>query len=96
MSHRDLEDLKEDLEEIKEKIVEEIALEELMDDNFMEDHTDFFSVEEFLTGIKYDMENFEELEEIDEEELDIYVAENTQFNTWEEMLERAKELYLGK
>lgn len=95
MSKRDLFDLRGELEELKDHTLEEISMEELINDKFLEDYSDFYSTEEFLTDYRYDIESFENLlENCTEEQLDVYVAENTEFCTWQEMIEKAKQFYL--
>lgn len=67
--------------------------EELFTNKFMQENTKFSSIDEFENESKFDFSNFDN---IDQEELDSFVAENTSFDSWEEMLGTASQEYAVK
>ncbi|WP_273478509.1 hypothetical protein WJ437_09105 [Ignavigranum ruoffiae] len=66
---------------------------ELFDEKFMSSNTKFDNIQSFADASKFDFEN---LDSIDEKELDQFVDSNTDFNNWEDMKNRAAEIWVKK
>lgn len=93
-------ELQDDLEGMAEKAKEldgenEVPIEELFPDEFMEENTDFESLESFFRDSPWDWER-DDLEDIPEEKLDEYVRTHSQFSSWEEMMSEAGEIWAAK
>jgi hypothetical protein len=74
----------------------QISFEVLFNNRFMEKYTDTSSIEEFLERSGFVINSQEDFEKIPNEEFDIYVQKNTQFSSWEEMLQEATGEYVSK
>ncbi|MGB3161583.1 MAG: hypothetical protein WBA84_10085 [Carnobacterium sp.] len=64
--------------------------------SFMETHTDKNEIYSFFTDGGFDVSSTESFEKIDDDELDVYVKENTDFSTWHDMKVTAAEEYTLK
>ena len=62
-----------------------VALEDLFTEQFMRQHTDTVSFEEFIENSQWEVESQEDFEAIPEDEFDEYVDERSDFDTWEDM-----------
>ncbi len=103
MSDEDLEGSEElkELEELEEEIenltdTQEMALlEDILNPEFMKEHTSYDDLETFLASGDFDSLSRkgplteERLESIPDEELDQYVREKTDFEDWDEMVKEA-------
>lgn len=69
--------------------VDELAIEEVVNDGFMYKYTAAPSLAAFFEESPWTVEETEDLEAIDDEELDGFVAEHTEFETFEDLLRRA-------
>ncbi|MCG1002893.1 MULTISPECIES: hypothetical protein [Halobacterium] len=58
---------------------------------FMRDHTEFDSFGAFCAQSPWTLEDFGDVQDVSREQLDEYVAANTDFQTWEEMKTGAAE-----
>jgi hypothetical protein len=67
----------------------EVAFAELFTEQFMRQHTDVSSFEQYLENSQWDVESQSEFEAIPEDEFDEYVSNHSAFDSWEEMLETA-------
>lgn len=72
----------------------EVPFDELFTDSFMNKHTPYSSIDEFLTAGEFNAQTSEEFEKIPDKELDQFVSKVTSFNTWEEMLDEATSEYV--
>ena len=70
-----------------------IPLQELFTEDFMKTYTPFSSFPEFLLAGGFHGATQEELDTIPETELDAYVCAKTDFHSWNDMLEKASEVY---
>lgn len=75
---------------------QEISFEIIFDHDFMRKYTIFSSIQEFFDKSPFEFESPEEFEAIPDSEIDQYTQKNTNFNTWEEMLHKASEIYVVK
>lgn len=94
-------DLEKQLKQMEKNIKEfeggkDVGFEELFDPSFMKRHTNFNSINEFLDESPFTLETNEDFDNLEESELDKYVAETTKFSSWEEMLNTAGEIHLTK
>jgi len=72
------------------------ALEEIFSKQFMMKHTNANSIGNFFDNSPFRIESQEDFESLPEEKLDKYVAENTRFSTWSDMLGAATEKLIAK
>lgn len=72
------------------KKAERIDLNELFDEDFMRKHTNHSSIHEFFKPIGFDAES-----EITPE-FEQYVSSNTKFSSWQEMTDKAQEVFWTK
>lgn len=63
----------------------ELEFSDLFSTPFMQQNSDFNSIEEFFEKSPFEFSNQEEFSNINLEQLDNYVNENTNFSNWEEM-----------
>lgn len=75
--------------------LEQISLEELFPTSFMQKYTSFQSLEELFSSGNFKIESEEDLESISPE-LDKYIASNTSFNSWEDMLDEANSQFFER
>lgn len=61
-------------------------LSEILNSPFMNQHTKFSSLEEFIEKSGFDFSSEESLDAIPSEALDAFVRQNSEFGSWEEML----------
>ena len=85
----DLNKFLEKLEQNVSKAGGEMSLEDLFNEKFMKKYTEFNNIQDFFNNSPFEFETDEEFEQIDEKELDQYVAANTQFPSWEDMMVKA-------
>lgn len=83
-------ELQDELERLAERVLglegtNEVPFEELFPPTFMRTYTDFDSIEEFFEASAWTVESQSDFEAIPEDEFDDYVAEHTQFPSWNEM-----------
>jgi hypothetical protein len=67
----------------------EVAFAELFTEQFMRQHTDVSSFEQYLENSQWEVESQEEFEAIPKDEFDEYVTNHSEFDSWEAMLETA-------
>lgn len=65
------------------------SLVEILNDRFMNQHTKFSSLKEFIDKSGFDFSSEKGLDEVSSEALDAFVRQNSEFGSWEEMLEDA-------
>jgi hypothetical protein len=68
---------------------EQIPLNQLLTPAFMREHTEFETVATMLEGSGFKIESAEDFTNIPEAEWDGFIAQNTEFSTWREMLQAA-------
>ena len=77
----------------------QILFKQIFSDHFMKKYTDFNSFSEFINdfdilGRSIEKVLLKDITKIPEREINIYVNEHTRFSTWDQMFEKAVELYL--
>jgi hypothetical protein len=87
----DLDDLADQFGEMADNAEEldgenEVAFEDLFTEQFMRQHTDVTSFEEFIENSQWEVESEEDFEAIPEDEFDEYVNDHSDFDSWEDML----------
>jgi len=97
----DLDDEIDSLEDMEEKAEDlhgdqEVPISDLFTDDFMETHTSFGSLDEFFEQSPWDVESDEDIEAIPQDEMDDYVAENTDFPHTEGMTSKAGSEWAAK
>jgi len=73
-----------------------VSFNDLFPREFMSKHTRFASIDEMVKKSPFKVESEEDFKNIPDEAWDVYVRENTPFNSWAEMISKAGEEYLGK
>lgn len=73
----------------------EVPLSELFPAPFMRRRTSFQTIDAMMDASGYDIETLEDFDSIPEGEWDQFVAERTQFSTWEEMESAAVEKWVS-
>lgn len=73
-----------------------ISLDKLFNESFMSKHSGFKSFEEFLEKGNFQVKVREDINNIPDELFDRHVARQTDFDSWESMLEAATMAYNGK
>lgn len=61
------------------------SFKEIFNDDFMKEHTKFSSISDFLESSGLDFSSQEAFRNVDITKLDAYIAENSDFSSWEEM-----------
>lgn len=74
----------------------DIQFNELFNDAFMAKNTPFNNVDDFFGKSPFDVTSRETFKEIDENKLDHYVVENSDFDSWTEMMNAATEEFIFK
>lgn len=90
----DLNRLLKDLEKKVQSANGEVEFSVLFNPNFMTTFTNFSNIDEFFKRSPFEVSSKDDFEQLDENELDQYVAETTRFSSWEEMKGKAGELYV--
>src|SRR5580658_931089 len=73
---------------------QEVQLSELLNDDFIAEHSSFPSFDELLAASPFKVETKEDFEAIPDAEWNTYIAANTSFESWEEMQHKAAGKYL--
>ena len=93
-------DLQQELEQMQQAVEDlgeerSVTFEELFTEVFMEEYTNYSSIDELLEAGGFHAETNEEFDAIPEEELDAHIAKTTNFDSWEEMLSQATGQYIS-
>ena len=93
-----LDDLQRDLKRMQEnaKRMEgqhSVSFDRLFTRAFMKKYTRYSSIDELLEAGGFHAESNKEFEAIPEKELNAHIAKTTKFSSWEDMLDKATELY---
>lgn len=73
-----------------------ISFDKLFTSSFMQNYTNFLSFDDFLEGGNFIVNSQEDFEAIPDRDMDIHVSNTTKFSTWQDMLNRATEIYISK
>ncbi|MFZ8764777.1 hypothetical protein [Enterococcus diestrammenae] len=74
----------------------EVSFGELFTDSFMRSHTKFSKLDKFFEASGFDVSSSEAFSAIPDEEIDAFTAQNSEFDSWEEMLSTAGQEYILK
>lgn len=80
---RGLNDLQRRLSELQHETT--VSFSELFTDDFMQEYTDFSSIEQMFEASGFKVESQIDLEQLPEDEWNAFVANYTQFADWQEM-----------
>lgn len=72
-----------------------VSFDELFTASFLTRYTNFTSVEDMIQQSGYKVETSEDFQRIPDSEWDDFIANNTQFSNWQEMLSLATQEWLG-
>jgi hypothetical protein len=89
-----VEQITEHFEQIVDQVEGEYDLVDVLDESFMQEHTDFSSLEELFEAGGWDVEQQADFEDIPQAELDSLVAERSDFDTWDEMVKTGFDHYV--
>ena len=90
----DLKRMKENLKKVEGK--HNYTFAELFTEDFMNEYTDFSSINDFFKNSGFDFSSQEAFRNIDVQKLDEYISCNSKFSSWEEMLSKASKILLEK
>lgn len=71
-----------------------IEFDKVFNISFMRKYTNYKTFAKFLTGGKFNITYQKDFEELPEDLMDKHVSKNTQFKTWQEMLDFATDKYI--
>ncbi|WP_069997741.1 hypothetical protein [Cellulosilyticum sp. I15G10I2] len=74
----------------------EVTFEDLFVEDFMASCTQFSSIDELFEKSPFVVNSPEDFEAIPDDELDTYISEVTQFESWEDMLSEAGAQYAAR
>lgn len=86
--------LKENLKEIDG--THTYSFRELFDNEFMQNHTHFSTISDFITASNLDFSSAEAFSKIDKDKLDDFVSSHSNFSSWHDMETTAAKLLLSK
>ncbi|WP_449355229.1 hypothetical protein ACUL41_03625 [Virgibacillus natechei] len=66
-----------------------IPFDEIFNPSFMTKYTQYTSIHSFFEDSPFTLETQEDLKAIPEDELDLFISQNTNFNSWQNMLSEA-------
>ena len=75
---------------------QKVSFKDIFPSSFMSKFTQFSSIDEMVNKSPFKVENEEDFRKIPDKEWDVYVREKTPFKSWDEMLSKAGEEYIGK
>jgi len=90
---KNLDKLTKKLESLKEQ---EVSFNELFPSSFMMKYTQFRTINEMVERSPFEIESEEDFRNIPDKEWDNYVKEKTSFQSWNEMINKAGNEYLGE
>lgn len=97
MSKDNFDDLNKFFDDLQKKMNSangEVSFPELFNPNFMTTFTNFNDIGDFFSKSPFEIHSQDDFENIDKNELDKFVKGNTRFSSWEEMKNKAGEIYL--
>lgn len=96
-----LDEIIEQFEELGEKADDlsgehEIEFEELFNEEFMESYTSFKNIDQLIEESQWEVESNEDFEDLPDDQFDKYISANTEFESWEDMLQIALNEWIAK
>lgn len=98
MSVKGFDDVRKKINNLSKNVAEmeqtkSASLTEILMPEFMAQHTDYATAEEFFEASGFDVSNQKAFESIPEEQLDAFVTSASSFTSWREMLNAAGSLW---
>ncbi|PTX14855.1 hypothetical protein SAMN04488598_13824 [Halanaerobium congolense] len=90
-----LDELQENLDDLERRAEEvegdhEVRLDELLDENFMNNYTNYVTFDEMIDESEFEFETEEEFEGVLEtDEWNVFIENNSVFNSWDDMVKKA-------
>ena len=72
-----------------------INIESLLNDELIQKFTNFASVQAFLEKCPIDLKNIANLQDLDNNKMDSFVNDHTNFSNWKELLGKVTETFLS-
>ena len=96
----ELENFLEEVEEYSKKLSEFIRkstpITELLTEQFFAKYSNFQSIGEFFESGGFDFKTAKDFQKYPKKKFDIHVKNNSQFNSWQEMITKAQQEYLER
>ncbi|MFB6187858.1 MAG: hypothetical protein ABEI86_13465 [Halobacteriaceae archaeon] len=89
----DLSHLEDELEEL-EKV--SVPIDEVFTDDFMQEHTNFENIEQLFKESTWTVDSAKDLDLIPSDQLDKYIDERTEFDSWSQLEEEAAGHYISE
>lgn len=93
-------DLLKGLEKIEKQAQEldgkQIPIDDLLNVSFMKKYTSFSNFNDFLDASGFVVNSQEDFEAIPDDDFDVYVSNNTEFASWDDMLTTATNEYVSE
>lgn len=98
---RGFEELADELDRLQDRIDEvdgetTVTFDELFPADFMKTYTEFDSIQALFKASPWSVETGADFEAIPEDEFDRYVADHSEFDSWEAMLSAAAREWIGR
>ncbi|MFB6254515.1 MAG: hypothetical protein ABEI06_07895 [Halobacteriaceae archaeon] len=90
----DLSQLEDELEEELEEV--SVPIDEVFTDSFMREHTNFENIEQLFAESTWTVESAKDIDLIPSDQLDKYIDERTEFDSWSQLEEEAAGHYIGE
>lgn len=100
LNQNDIQQMIQKLEKTKENLkaidgAHSYSFKEVFTDEFVSQHTKFQNISDFLESSGLDFSSQESFRNIDVNQLDKYISENSDFASWEEMKSAAGKLFIA-
>lgn len=95
-SFNNFKDLEKAIKKKLEQASGEVSVTELLTEGFMQTNTKYQDAKEFFDNVPFKAETQEEWDAIDSSVKDAYVSEVTNFDTWDQMIQKAGQEYFAK
>ena len=92
--HKSLKNISDNIE--KNAGEREVSLDDLFTKEFMNSCSEYNTFNELLDAGGFDSSSQEAFEAIPDEEIDVFIKENTNYDSWEDMLGSANDEYIAK
>ena len=89
---KSLEDVAKEIEELENKL--DVSFDNLFNESFMQKYTLYGTWSELLSKSGFGVKNNEDFKKIPNKKLNRYIRKVTSFKNWEDMLNKATEIYM--
>lgn len=83
-------------QQVEEKVKMELPLTELFPEDFMRKNSQYTNIIEFFDGGGFVFKTEEDFKNIDQDQLDSFINEKTDFGSWEDMYKAAATIQVSK